>query len=620
MRERLKKSMLPKAHAEIFAAVGSVCTQNLLLPIALIITVVGAVVTALLPPLILENIVDGLTAGNPMPITQAFSYFGVTALAGLLESTRESLLIVFGQKLTHGLRSQMCEKLSHLSADTLSKMDAGTIASRFVGDVDTLETLFTSGIISMFADACTMIGIYAVLWQKNRGLAITLLAILPLIALFTRHIQKKMLAAQVDSRKAAARTSGLVPETIHCIRMIHVFGKEGFMRKRYDRTLQERYAAMERTNFYDALYSPVILITDALVTGVVMLLSASSSPEVRTFFGMSVGTAVAVISYISRIFSPIESIGMEIQTIQEALAGAKRVGEFLELPTRLETSEDAGEKAMVELGKASAGTNLDCAAVAGSDCAATAGSDCFAIAGSDHAAAAGSDYSAAAGSDCAAAAEPAKSPAVACILLEDVSFGYEEEKMVLEHLSFEIKTGEQVTMTGRTGAGKSTVFKLLLGLYRPQKGCVKIYGQDAYLLPDSIRRRLFGCVEQSFKRVPGTVLEQITLSDPMISREDAVEAAKLAGLHEVIAGMEQGYDTPCTDALFSQGQWQLLSIARAVAAKPSILLLDEITANLDASTEQEVLYALKRAGENRTVVSISHRLYEKMGGRELVIG
>ena len=568
MRERLKKTMPSKAHHEILTAVGSICTQNLLLPIALIITVVGAVVTALVPPLILEKIVDGLTAGNPMPIVQAFSYFGVVALAGLLESTRESLLIVFGQKLTHGLRSQMCEKLSQLSADTLSKMDAGTIASRFVGDVDTLETLFTSGIISMFADACTMIGIYAVLWQKNRGLAITLLAILPLIALFTRHVQKKMLAAQMDSRKAAARTSGLVPEAIHCIRMIHVFGKEGFMRKRYDRTLQEGYAAMERTNFYDALYSPVILITDALVTGIVMLLSASSGPEVRMFFGMSVGTAVAVISYISRIFSPIESIGMEIQTIQEALAGAKRVGEFLELPTRLETSVEAGEKVMTELGKASAGTD---------------------------------------------------SP-VACISLEDVSFGYEEEKMVLEHLSFEIKTGEQVTMTGRTGAGKSTIFKLLLGLYRPQKGCVKIYGQDAYLLPDSIRRRLFGCVEQSFKRVPGTVLEQIMLSDPTISREDAVEAAKLAGLHEVIAGMEQGYDTPCTDALFSQGQWQLLSIARAVAAKPSILLLDEITANLDVGTEQEVLYALRRAGENRTVVSISHRLYEKMGGRELVIG
>ena len=542
--------------------------QNKGMCVTLFAAVLGSAVFALLPPLVLAKAIDYLTAGQTFPFALALSYFGLLLLTNAATSLRESLLTIFGQRITHGLRTVLCQKISLLPADSFVSHDSGAIASRFVGDVDTVEELFTSGIISMFADACTMIGIYAVLWQKNRGLAITLLAILPLIALFTRHVQKKMLAAQMDSRKAAARTSGLVPETIHCIRMIHVFGKEVFMRKRYDRTLQEGYAAMERTNFYDALYSPVILITDALVTGVVMLLSASSGPEVRMFFGMSVGTAVAVISYISRIFSPIESIGMEIQTIQEALAGAKRVGEFLELPTRLETYREAGEKAMTELGKASAGTD---------------------------------------------------SP-VACISLEDVSFGYEEEKMVLEHLSFEIKTGEQVTMTGRTGAGKSTIFKLLLGLYRPQKGCVKIYGQDAYLLPDSIRRHLFGCVEQSFKRVPGTVLEQITLSDPTISREDAVEAAKLAGLHEVIAGMEQGYDTPCTDALFSQGQWQLLSIARAVAAKPSILLLDEITANLDVGTEQEVLYALRRAGENRTVVSISHRLYEKMGGRELVIG
>lgn len=542
--------------------------QNKGMCVTLFAAVLGSAVFALLPPLVLAKAIDYLTAGQTFPFALALSYFGLLLLTNAATSLRESLLTIFGQRITHGLRTVLCQKISLLPADSFVSHDSGAIASRFVGDVDTVEELFTSGIISMFADACTMIGIYVVLWQKNRGLAITLLAILPLIALFTRHVQKKMLAAQMDSRKAAARTSGLVPETIHCIRMIHVFGKEGFMRKRYDRTLQEGYAAMERTNFYDALYSPVILITDALVTGVVMLLSASSGPEVRMFFGMSVGTAVAVISYISRIFSPIESIGMEIQTIQEALAGAKRVGEFLELPTRLETSGEAGEKVMTELGKASAGTD---------------------------------------------------SP-VACISLEDVSFGYEEEKMVLEHLSFEIKTGEQVTMTGRTGAGKSTIFKLLLGLYRPQKGCVKIYGQDAYLLPDSIRRRLFGCVEQSFKRVPGTVLEQIMLSDPTISREDAVEAAKLAGLHEVIAGMEQGYDTPCTDALFSQGQWQLLSIARAVAAKPSILLLDEITANLDVGTEQEVLYALRRAGENRTVVSISHRLYEKMGGRELVIG
>ena len=102
--------------------------------------------------------------------------------------------------------------------------------------------------------------------------------------------------------------------------------------------------------------------------------------------------------------------------------------------------------------------------------------------------------------------------------------------------------------------------------------------------------------------------------------ENVTEAAELTGLHDTIMHLPDGYDTICTPELFSQGQWQLLSIARAVAAKPSILLLDEITADLDVGTEQEVLYALRRAGENRTVVSISHRLYEKMGGRELVIG
>ena len=173
--------MILIAFVLLYLAIKKQFEPLLLLPIALVITVVGAVVTALVPPLILENIVDGLTAGNSMPIVQAFSYFGVVALAGLLESTRESLLIVFGQKLTHGLRSQMCEKLSQLSADTLSKMDAGTIASRFVGDVDTLETLFTSGIISMFADACQLCGIFFVIFTKNRGLAILLLFVLLMV-------------------------------------------------------------------------------------------------------------------------------------------------------------------------------------------------------------------------------------------------------------------------------------------------------------------------------------------------------------------------------------------------------------------------------------------------------
>ena len=557
MRERLKKTMPSKAHHEILTAVGSICTQNLLLPIALVITVVGAVVTALVPPLILEKIVDELTAGNPMPIVQAFSYFGVVALAGLLESTRESLLIVFGQKLTHGLRSQMCEKLSQLSADTLSKMDAGTIASRFVGDVDTLETLFTSGIISMFADACQLCGIFFVIFTKNRGLAILLLFVLPAVFFYTRHVQKRMLASQLSNRAAIAKASGHVPETLRCIRTIHNLHKEMYMEEKYSKFLEDSYKAIDKTNFYDAIYSPVILISNSITIAIVMILSAFGNGEVQLFFGMSAGTAAAVISYITQVFTPLESIGMEIQTIQSAAAGVHRINEFLQLPERTKARE----------------TNTS-----------------------------------------------RPDPAACPVELQNVTFRYEEsDPDILQSLSFSVKEGEQVTLTGRTGAGKSTIFKLLLGLYTPQKGNVLINGQPADALSENQRRKIISCVEQNFSMVPGTILDQITLFDPDITLEQAQTAAGLTGLDEVIRSFPEGYNTPCKPGLFSQGQWQLLSIARAVATNPRILLLDEITANLDADTEQTVLSALNRAGNGRTVLSISHRLYEKNGGRQIAI-
>ena len=170
-----------------------------------------------------------------------------------------------------------------------------------------------------------------------------------------------------------------------------------------------------------------------------------------------------------------------------------------------------------------------------------------------------------------------------------------------------------IAIDGPAGAGKSTIFKLLLGLYKPQSGEVLIHGVPAADIRDDERRRLFGCVEQTFHMVPGTVRDQITLYDSTISDEAVHTAAELTGLKDTIESMEKGYDTRCTDDLFSQGQWQLLSIARAAAATPSMLLFDEITANLDAETERAVLSALKRVAENRTVISISHRTSAELG-------
>lgn len=535
----------------VFAAVRMAAASHRLLTVGTVLCVAASVAASLLPPLLLARVIDRLTAGLPLSFLAVLLYFGSLALEGVLTSAQESLLVLFGQRMTHALRSEMSRKLSRLPAGTLVDQNPGEVAARFSGDVDTVEALFTSGIISMAADACRIVSIMGVIAVKNTGLALILLLVLPLFAVFTRYVQKRMLAAQLDNRRAVAAVSGQVPETLHNIRTIRALGLEDYMERRYDRCIGDSYAAMERTNFYDAVYSPVVLLLNAAVVGIVMLLSASGNAQLLTLFGMSVGTSVAVINYISRIFAPIESLGMEIQTIQSAMAGVRRIDAFLDQPER--TIPPARREA-----------------------------------------------------------------ARGDVEFAHVTFGY-GERHVLKDFSMTVKQGEQVTLVGRTGAGKSTVFKLLLGLYQPEAGTVTIGGVKVGDITDRERRTCIGCVEQHFSRVPGTVLEQITLGDPQITGEMARAAAALAGIDAAIRALPEGYDTVCTEGIFSQGEWQLLSIARAAAADPAVLLLDEITANLDAETEARVLEALRRASAGRTVLSVSHRVYEDLGGRTIEI-
>lgn len=535
-----------------------------MLSAGILTAVIGAVVAALIPPLILAKIIDTVTAGNEAAFSVILLYFVLLALTGILEAAREGLLTVFGQKITHALRSSLMDKFVSLTADSVNKQEPGTLVSRFVGDVDTVENLFTSGIISMFADVCKIISILVVIWFQNRGLTLVLLVLLPFLFWFTRHVQKNMLAAQIENRMAVGRASGHVPETLHNIRTIHCLAKEAYMEERYDTYIGESYAAMERTNFYDAVYSPVILILNAVVVAVVMLLSASGNHMVLTFFGMSAGTAVAVINYISQIFSPVESLGMEIQTIQSAIAGIHRINEFFALE----------EKQIVEKDSE------------------TAAEECVEQMAGGH--------------------SENKTADVPFVEFRDVTFGYDEH-VVLDHLNLKVMDAEQVTLAGRTGAGKSTILKLLLGLYEPQGGEVLIHGRPAVTVREEEKRKLFGYVEQTFHMVPGTVRDQITLYDETIPADRVKAVAELTGLDDVIESSENGYDTKCTPELFSQGQWQLLSIARAAVAEPQMLLFDEITANLDAETEKAVLLALKRVAKDRTVISISHRTSAELG-------
>lgn len=630
---RIRKGQRMKCKKSVSGMILLVMRRHLLLVMGIAGSVCGAILLSLVPPMILARIIDGLTTKRMAGFGWIMAYFGLLALTGLMESAREGLLIIFGQKMTHTLRSGLMEKLVHLKADDLSRQEPGSVVSRFVGDVDTVENLFTSGIVSMFADVCRIVSILVVIWFKNRGLSMILLILLPFLFVFTRYVQKNMLISQLQNRKAVSRASGHVPETLRNIRTIHCLSRESYMERKYDEYLGDSYRAMERTNFYDAVYSPVVLILNAIVVACVMLLSASGSPRVLTLFGMSAGTAVAVMNYISQIFTPVESLGMEIQTIQSAVAGIRRINEFLsieELPEReellereelpekeeLPAIEELSEKEELPKREELSGKEelLEREELPSMED----------LSGKEELPKReelpeleelskkewipeGNRFP-----------EQRKENGEAFVEFRNVTFGYDERK-ILKQLSFQVKQGERVTLMGRTGAGKSTILKLLLGLYEPQEGEVQIQGIAASNIPDGDKRRIFGYVEQSFHMVPGSVKDQITLFDPVITDQAVKKVASLTGLQDTIEALPDGYDTICTPELFSQGQWQLLSIARAAVASPRLLLLDEITANLDAETEKEVLQALKRVSGERTVISISHRTSAEMG-RVIPIG
>lgn len=527
-------------------------------------TIAVSIVLEVLPPLVLARAVDALTENRMVSVLLAAGYFVLLACSGLTDAVREAMIVMSGEGITHALRSTMMQKLHRLPAAYFTDHEAGKTASIQVNDVDAIEEMFTSGLVSMFTDLGTVISMLAVIFTRSVGLGILLLIALPLLSAFTAHVQKKMLAAHTENRRATAQANGILPETMHIMRSIHVYHAGSFAERRYDAAISDSFQALERTNFYDAIYSPVILTVSAAVIGVMMSLSGQSG-AFRSLFGMSVGTAVALIAYVNNIFTPLSSIGMEIQTVQSAAAGWKRVQTFL----------NEKERVMPD------------------------------------------DFSALAktGRNAAQEEERAKADPDEAIGIRDVTFSYDAEHPVLKNFSLSVRKGEFVTLTGRTGVGKSTLFKLLLGLYEPDSGTIRIDGTEPQQLSDDRRRSVICCVEQKVSPVPGTIRDQVTLGNNAIPDEAVRKALETADLMKTVEAVPGQLDAPYQDALFSQGQRQLLMIARAIVSDPDILLLDEITAGLDTATEKVIVGALLKASQNRTVLSISHRLSQAMPGR-----
>ncbi|WP_330382566.1 ABC transporter ATP-binding protein [Anaerotignum neopropionicum] len=433
---------------------------------------------------------------------------------------------------------------------------SGTVVSRFTNDVDAINSLFTNGIIGMMVDCFKLIGIVISIWMFSSKLGFVTLLLMPVIYVITQFFQKRMLKAQIENRILISRVNNHISESLKNIQMIKSFSKESYMEENYKKYLFDSYKTVEKVNFYDSIYSPFIQLTRAASIAFIVVLSSKQ----LNYLGISLGMVAASIELISNLFAPIENLGMELQNIQQAISGIKRVNDFYS-----ETEDDLKKNEL----------RLE---------------------------------------DIIPNCEEVR------LSFNNISFQYEEGADVLQNINLNLKPNEKVTFVGRTGVGKTTLFKLIMGLLKPTKGSITINGIDVYDIPNSEKRRIFGYVDQNFHMIKGTVADQISLQDENITKEQIEKAIDFVGLTEYVVTLENGLDTKVTsDTLFSQGQKQLLAIARAIVTKPPVLLLDEITANLDSITEEKIVSVLQKASKDHTILSISHRLSSMVSSNTVVI-
>jgi len=561
--------------------------------------VVGATVLLLIEgllqlvgPLLTQRVIDdALPAHDVRSVVHWAGLYALTLAASFAASFGETMFTsLLGQRVMRDLRLDLFAHLQRLSISFFDRNPVGRLVTRVTSDVEALNELFTAGVVSGLGDLFTLAAISVLMIVVDWRLSIAAFAVIPLVLLASHLFRIRVRGAYREIRTRLARINAYLQERLVGVRIVQLFGREATERARFDRLNAEHLEAHRRSITVYALYFPVIELLTTVATAS-LIVAGARRVELAT---LTVGTVAAFLQLVRRFFQPLQDLSDKYNTLQQAMAASERIFTLLDTSVNV----DAGRTRVPDSGLR---------VLAGACAPNRRGT--LSEAGT-------------------------RNPRLRAVTVEfqDVWFAYdlahraagspapEHPEWVLRGVSFVARPGTTVALVGHTGAGKTTVVNLLLRFYDPQRGRILIDGVDIRELPLDELRSLIGYVQQDIFLFAGDVASNIRLSMPL-SDEEVEQAARRVGADRVVRRLPAAYGHELGErgSSISVGERQLLSFARAIAADPAVLILDEATSAVDSEIEAEIQRALAELMRGRTTIAIAHRLSTIVHANEILV-
>ncbi len=539
--------------------------------VALALTaIIAASVLQLAQPYLMKLAIDKyIAAGDIGGVDRiALAFLGTLILSFILEYVQTWTLQMTGQRIMYDMRMEIYRHLQRIDLQFYDRNPVGRLMTRVTTDVDVINDMITSGVVSIFGDVFTLAGIMIVLVSMDWRLAMVTFAVLPLIVLVTQWFRRNVRESYRTVRGWIARINAFLQEHISGMTTVQLFRREPRAFDRFDEiNAKHRDANIDSILFYSVFY-PAIEVIGALASALIIWFGGHWTMQGT----LTLGSLVAFLLYSGRFFRPISDMSEKFNVLQAAMASSERIFKLLDTPVKIESPRR-------ELGSHTEQRS-------------------------------NGEQQPTERRSSAAPCEIRSGGATGHIIFQNVSFSYNTDDPVLRDVSFEVRPGERVGIVGATGAGKSTLINLLLRFYDVTSGRILIDGADVREMDLARLRRLFSLVLQDVHLFSGTIAANIRLGDQSIDDDDVRRAAAAVHADRFIAGLPQGYASAVAErgATLSVGQKQLLSFARALAFDPRILVLDEATASVDTETELLIRDALHVLMSGRTTIAIAHRL------------